>query len=49
MYQEKYIENDDNIIRVCGMSIILLFFKDDIFFLYLSNEGCCTFVIHLVV
>ena len=39
---EKYITNEENhIIRVCDTSIIrvLLIFRSDIFFLYMSNEG----------
>ena len=44
-YTEKYIMNEDNnIIRVCSMSIILLIFLSDIFFLYMSTEGCFTFI-----
>ena len=27
-------------------SILLLIFMSDIFFLYMSNEGCITFIIH---
>ena len=42
-YTEKYITNEDNIIRV---RIILLIFMSDIFFLYMSDEGCFTFIIH---
>ena len=45
--QKKYITNEDNnIIRVRSTSIILLIFMSDIFFLYMSNEGCFTFIIH---
>ena len=32
-----------------GMSIVLLIFMSDIFFLYMSNEGCFTFIIHYFV
>ena len=43
----KYITNeDDNVIQVGSMSIILLFFMSDIVLLYMSNEGCSTFIIH---
>ena len=45
-YSEKYIMNEDDIIRVHNMSIILLIFVNDIFFLYVSNEGCFTFIVH---
>ena len=37
---------DNNIIQVGSTSIILLIFMSDIFFLYLSDEGCFTFIIH---
>ena len=37
-YTKKYFMNeDDNIKRVHSMSIILLIFMSDIFFLYMSN------------
>ena len=46
-YTEKYITNEDNnIIPVRSTSIILLIFMSDIFFLYMSDEGCFTFIIH---
>ena len=46
-YTEKYITNeDDNIIRVRSTSITLLIFMSDIFFLYMSDEGCFTLIIH---
>ena len=45
--QKKYITNEyNNVIRVHCTSIILLIFMSDIFFLYMSNEGCFTFIIH---
>ena len=37
---------DDNIIPVCSTSIILFIFMGDIFFLYMSNVGCFTFIFH---
>ena len=47
--QKKYITNEDNnIIRVRSTSIILLILMSDIFFLYLSDEGCFTFIIPFV-
>ena len=46
-YTEKYFTNEDNnIIRVRSTSIILLIFMSDIFFLYMFDEGCFTFIIH---
>ena len=47
-YAEKiYIMNEDNnIIRVHSKSIILLIFMSDIFFMYMSNKGWFTFIIH---
>ena len=47
VYTEKYITNEDNnIIRVRSTSIILVIFMSDIFFLYMCDEGCFTFIIH---
>ena len=48
MTQKKYITNgDNNIIQMRSMSIILLVFMGDIYiFLYMSNEGCFTFITH---
>ena len=43
------MNEDNNIIRVPSISIILLIFMSDIFFLYMSNEGCFTFIIHYFV
>ena len=45
--EKKYIsQNEDNIIRTCSMSIILLIVMSEIFFLYMANLGCFTFIIH---
>ena len=38
------MNEDNDIIRVSSRSIILLFFMSDIFFLYMSDEGCFTFI-----
>ena len=47
--QKIYITNkDDNIIRVCSTSIILLIFMSDIFYLYMSNEGYFAFIITIL-
>ena len=45
-YTEKYIRNEDNIIEVHSTSVILLIFMSVSFFLYMSDEGCFTFIIH---
>ena len=46
-YTEKYITNEDNNIKgVHSMSILVLIFMSDIFFWYMSIEGCLTFNIH---
>ena len=42
---KKYITNEDNN-RVCSMSIRLLIFTSDIYFLYMANEGCFTSIIY---
>ena len=46
-YTEKCITHEDNnIILVRSTSIILLIFMSDTFFLYMSDEGCFTFIIN---
>ena len=45
--RKNRITNDDNnIIQLRGMSVILLIFMSDIYFRYMSNEGCFSFIVH---
>ena len=40
------MDEDNNTIQVRSTIIILLIFMSNIFFLYMSAEGCFTFIIH---
>ena len=49
IFGKNYITNeDDNNLTVLSTSLILLIFMSDILFLFLSNEGCLTFISHHV-
>ena len=46
-YTDKYITNEDNnIVQVGSTSIILLISNHDIYFVFMFNEGCFTFIIN---
>ena len=46
---KKCIMNEDsNIIQMSSTSVILLIFMSDIFFLYMNDERCFTFIIHYI-